>query len=505
MTDPAPFLTYALDYAQRGWHVFPIEPRGKKPITPNGFKNASKNPDTIRRWWTQHPTANIGLACGASGVVVIDLDRNDTHDGPAEWLALLNRHNLRIDTAVSNTGGGGMHLLFAANGDGPVKNSQKKLAPGIDVRGDGGYIVLPPSIHPTGQPYEWANSEIKLAHLPAELVNLITAEPDPWAIYTLKDAFAPRPPLVWLVEGIVPASSLSIWYGAPGTLKSMLLADLCAAVASGQRWLTAPGKTGYAVTPAPVMWLDFDNGQRRTHERFAALARARKLPDTAPIFYASFPTPPLAAGDPESMEQLAVRLVDRGVKLIVIDNLGKVSGGLDENSADMQAPMDGLRWLAEHGLAVVVIHHQRKANGIGARAGEALRGHGSIEAALDLALLVNREDDDVTATSTKTRGVNVAPFKARFEYENDLSHELVTARFNPVDMAEEANAEEEAARKDITDYLTRHPYQSANAVVTFLGRNRKATLDLLRQMQFDGTIKTRPGPGTSLQLFVGQP
>src|SRR4030042_2678931 len=90
------------------------------------------------------------------------------------------------------------------------------------------------------------------------------------------------------------------------------------------------------------------------------------------------------------------------------------------------------RQLAEEtGAAVILIHHQRKGNGYSGRAADTLRGHSSIEASLDLALLVEREEqaDLVTVKSTKTRGVDVLPFSAVFTYEDDEAGNLATAKF----------------------------------------------------------------------------
>ena len=95
---------------------------------------------------------------------------------------------------------------------------------------------------------------------------------DTWQLRTLKDARATRPPLQYIVPGI-SVGSLSIVYGAPGTLKSMLLADLCVCVAMGAPWLSPlPGESGSGLSTlqVPVMWLDFDNGRRRTDERFGS-------------------------------------------------------------------------------------------------------------------------------------------------------------------------------------------------------------------------------------------
>jgi hypothetical protein len=261
---------------------------------------------------------------------------------------------------------------------------------------------------------------------------------DPWHAFTLTDAYEPRPPVEYIAAGLFALPSLNIVYGAPGTLKSFLLADLTLCAAAGSDWLPpAPwinGNLAHSVPTrqSPGMWLDFDNGRRRTHDRFGALGRARQLPVDTPLYYYSMPSPWLDASSKGSIGDLSLRMQDRGVRLVVVDNLGVVSGDADENSGDMAAVMSEFRQLAEEtGAAVVLVHHQRKSNGSIGRAGDTLRGHSSIEASLDLALLVEREElsDTVSIKATKVRGEDVLPFSAVFTFEHRPDGELEQAQF----------------------------------------------------------------------------
>jgi hypothetical protein len=497
MPDPDPLCKFAENYARTGWSIFPLRPRDKRPLTTHGLDDATTNLDTIRRWWTKTPDANIGLNCGKSGLVVVDLDKRAEHDGLAEWATLTGKHHLNPHTSTSLTGGGGQHLLFKVPPGVEIKNSAGKLAPGIDVRGEGGYIVLPPSIHPSGKPYAWADDNTTIEILPEPVIDILTHEPDPWQIFTLADAFAPREPLVWIVDEMISAGSLNIFYGAPGTLKSLLLADMAVCVASGQRWLTAPdGSGGMTTAPAAVMWLDFDNGQRRTHERFAALARSHKLNNATPIYYVSMPDPTLVTSDTDSIRALAARILDRNIGLVIIDNLGVIIGDADENSPDMHQPMAGLRWLAETGPAVIVVHHQRKSNGLTTRKGEGLRGHSSIEGKLDLSIEISREDNLVTVSPAKERGPKVKEFSATFAYENDSNHELVTARFWPVDVQAEEKQDAQNLRQTIIEIVRNSPTGSlsANAIFEVIGGNRNRLLDVLRQMNLEKQLSKKPNP-----------
>jgi hypothetical protein len=141
---------------------------------------------------------------------------------------------------------------------------------------------------------------------------------------------------------------------------------------------------------------------------------------------------------------------DKDIKLVLVDNLGVVSGDADENSGDMVAVMSEFRQLAEEtGAAVVLVHHQRKGTGYAGRAGDSLRGHSSIEASLDLALMVEREElsDTVTIKATKVRGEDVLPFTAVFTYERRPDGELESAQFFGI--AAEDNRSGEAIEREI--------------------------------------------------------
>lgn len=283
-----------------------------------------------------------------------------------------------------------------------------------------------------------------------------------WKLRTLEDAYQKRPPLYYLVDGLLPAPSLSIVYGGPGSLKSMLLADLCACVAAGERWLPPmPGIVTTApvlsVKQAPVLWIDFDNGIRRTDERMEAFGRARNLPPTTPLNYVSMPRPWLNAAQLPMISDLAKLIRRIGARLVVIDNLGLVTGDKEENSAEMAQVMGNLRWLCEETeAAVILVHHQRKSNSTtaskGIRKGETLRGHSSIEAALDLALLIERKEgeDKVAIIPTKVRGYRQFDILgALFSYQHrEGTTDLASARF----WAEEALSPEE---REITSIQAR--------------------------------------------------
>ena len=261
--------------------------------------------------------------------------------------------------------------------------------------------------------------------------------PVQWSFRTLHDARIPRAPTEYIVDKYLATHTLNILYGAPGSLKSMIALSIGLCVVGGLPWLPGlfGGDKGAAVIKSPVIWIDMDNGTRRTDERVDAMSKAMKLPDDAPFYYISMPTPSLIATDVQSMGLLHDEIDRLGARMVVIDNLGLVTGTVEENSAEMGQVMKNFRWLAEEtGTAFLILHHQRKGGANGSRAGDALRGHSSIEAALDLALHAVREanTNQVSLRSTKTRGVDVPNAVMEFSYEhvagtNDLSDAYFTA------------------------------------------------------------------------------
>jgi hypothetical protein len=179
----------ALAYAERfGWAVLPVHSikdgrctcgkpdcssPGKHPLTRNGVRDASKDPATIAGWYRRWPFANVAVVTGqASGFFVLDIDGAQGE----ESLADLERENGKLlATVEAITGGGGRHILFRQP-EFAITN-KVRLAPGLDVRGAGGYIVVAPSFHTSGQQYMWELSsrpgEVELAEPPGWVLDLL--------------------------------------------------------------------------------------------------------------------------------------------------------------------------------------------------------------------------------------------------------------------------------------------------------------------------------------------
>jgi hypothetical protein len=206
-------LAAALRHARRGRRVFPLwwpvwsaegspvqcacgdsrcHAIGKHPITEHGFKDATTERLQIRRWWEQWPRANIGIPTGAGTFDVLDVDPDK--GGDVTLAALEHAHGPLPETPETLTGGGGRHLAFLASG---LRNSAGTLGPGLDIRGDGGYIVAPPSVHASGRRYE-VEVEHDLDEMPLALM-------PPWLLaLALGTAGEGHGGVAAPVEGVIP-------------------------------------------------------------------------------------------------------------------------------------------------------------------------------------------------------------------------------------------------------------------------------------------------------------
>lgn len=170
MTGTAEVFEPALTYAERQqWCCFPLRPRGKAPITARGLHDATRDPAVLGRWAEEYPAANIGVRTGrASGLVVLDVDGDD---GFESLRGVERQHGALPKTTSVKTPRGGAHFYFRHPG-GEIPCSAGRLGVGLDVRGDGGYVVAPPSIGPNGNRYE-PDEVAPIAMLPAWLRDLI--------------------------------------------------------------------------------------------------------------------------------------------------------------------------------------------------------------------------------------------------------------------------------------------------------------------------------------------
>ncbi len=169
---------WALKYATLPIPIFPCSPETKRPLTEHGFKDAVDDTDQVAVWWRQTPSAMIGMPTGErTDMFVLDVDNKNGHDGEAALAALVAKFGPLPPTRSAITGTGGRHIYFKHPGF-TVQNSASKIADGLDIRGDGGYVILPPSVRADGTFYEWDRPGL-VARAPEWLLDLIRAAPAP--------------------------------------------------------------------------------------------------------------------------------------------------------------------------------------------------------------------------------------------------------------------------------------------------------------------------------------
>ena len=153
----------AVWYCENGFDIIPIEAKGKRPfapVVPNGLRDSFNNPEDAEKVWTRWPDLNVAIVCGvvSGNLIVLDFDEDDDKDvhGFDTLAGWEDEHGELARTATAITGRGGMHYLYRT--DRPIRPSVNQDK-GVDVRGEGSYIVAPPSVHPNGTPYKWNMGE----------------------------------------------------------------------------------------------------------------------------------------------------------------------------------------------------------------------------------------------------------------------------------------------------------------------------------------------------------
>lgn len=159
----------ALAYARRGWAVFPLGVQSKEPAVKGAYKAATRDEVQVRRWWQHVPEGNIGLATGAvSGLWVLDIDGPE---GEASFAQLVDEHDEELAETLMASTGKGYHLYWRMP-QGAEQGRRIGVRPGIDIIGGQGYLVAPPSVHPSGRVYRWLNPEAVPLQAPQWLFDL---------------------------------------------------------------------------------------------------------------------------------------------------------------------------------------------------------------------------------------------------------------------------------------------------------------------------------------------
>jgi hypothetical protein len=172
-------LVAALDYARRGMPVLPTSANTKRPLTAHGLLDATTDAQQIRTWWARWPQAMIGIPTGPRSkvwVLDVDIDPAKGVNGAKALAQLTAKHGPLPETLTSTTPRGGSHLYFLLNGVN-IRNSSSKIGPGLDIRGDGGYVIAPPSVRADGIGYRWCGTVDHPVKAPTWLIDAALKKP----------------------------------------------------------------------------------------------------------------------------------------------------------------------------------------------------------------------------------------------------------------------------------------------------------------------------------------
>ena len=207
--DGSPSLALAArNLASADVPVFPCLPEGKRPLTHRGFLDASSDAAQITAWWSHTPNANIGIPTGAaSGVVVVDVDVHGPTDGRLAWKRAAEAGLVSGAGVLVRTPTGGTHAYFAVT-PGTEQRSWQAAAAGVDFRGDGGYIIAPPS----QRMIDGSTERYRIADIAAHSVGTVDAA-------RLRDFLDPRPVVPRRAKGtsvVVDGKRLAAWVAGRG-------------------------------------------------------------------------------------------------------------------------------------------------------------------------------------------------------------------------------------------------------------------------------------------------
>ena len=245
-----------------------------------------------------------------------------------------------------------------------------------------------------------------------------------YEILTAANFSEPQPPIDWIVDGLISAGSVNVFFGEAGCGKTWALLDLAVCMANGAPWL------GMATKQGAVLIIDEESGRRRLSRRMGDIMRGHGANDQTPIMATS-----LAAfdmGNPNDIGKFYNLIINTGARLVIIDALADIMPGRDENAVKDTAPIFlSLRKIAEETqAAIIVIHHSNKTGGY--------RGSSAIKGAIDLLLSVEKKNDsnNLTFKTEKARDTTAGAFAATMNFDGDQfwltasEYEKTTAEYN---------------------------------------------------------------------------
>ena len=315
-------LRAARVYLERGWTPLPLAPRSKQAlISWRRLQRERPGAASIEQWWSWWPEANVGVITGAaSRLAVVDLDGPEAH-------ALARELGLPDAPAVQT--GKGLHIYCAIE---TATRSAVGLHPGIDLRADGGYVVAPPSIHPSGRPYQWVTPPgDQLPPLPAWAIKQ-HARPEAerkarWVVTTLRGVEQGRRNVTcarlaghFFAHGVSPdvvEATLLAWNGRnrPPLPEAEVRQTVAAIVARGRRQRTEalPDTEGTLLEFLSGPWSkDCTHGERSTYQAVCIIEHERGLPPGTPLFVSYRELRSRGAVSPQRCREVLKRLAKRG-------------------------------------------------------------------------------------------------------------------------------------------------------------------------------------------------
>jgi len=228
-----------------------------------------------------------------------------------------------------------------------------------------------------------------------------------YEILNASNFFEQQAPVEWIVDGLISAGSVNVWYGEPGCGKTWALFDLAVCVARGDHWLSM------ATQPGAVLIVDEESGRRRLSRRMGEVLRGHDAGPATPIMGVSLAAFDL--GNVDDLAEIRALIIRNNIKMVIVDALADVMPGRDENAVKDTAPIFlSLRKIAEETqAAIIVIHHSNKGGGY--------RGSSSIKGAIDLLLNIEKKNDsnNMTFKTEKARDTTAGAFAAMMNFMPD--------------------------------------------------------------------------------------
>jgi predicted ATP-dependent serine protease len=323
---------------------------------------------------------------------------------------------------------------------------------------------------------------------------MVTLEKNMIDIASLDSLMAQRFPAArWTVEGIIPEGGLTILSAAPGSFKTWLMLEITLSIAEGRELF---GK--FNTNQTGVLFVDEESGVRMLQERFKQLGSNIGLP----IHYTSRQNTRITE---TYIENLIATCKDKEIGLVMFDSLVRLHASDENASKDMSELFNLFRQLTDHGLSVLIAHHNRKpSQGNYSPSGD-MRGSSDILAAVDCHMAMSRQNGSeyVTVLQTKNRYMpELRPFKLRFIKEDDKSRFEFSGE-------EKSRTDERAElkiiitsllRESVSDTTKKALYEHLSETGNEVGLNRLG--DLLEELQSDGKVSTKPGPRNATFYYV---